>query len=104
MVTRSKFKNTIAFIAYISIVEPKNIKESLEDVDWIVAMQEKLNQFEKSEVWHLVPSPKDRTIIRTGWVFRNKLDDKGNITRNKATLVVQGYNQEEASIMMRRLL
>ncbi|XP_070025485.1 uncharacterized protein [Nicotiana sylvestris] len=31
----------------------------------------------------------------TGWVFRNKLDEYGNTIRNKARLVVQGYNQEE---------
>jgi len=46
-------------------------------------------------VWHLVPKPKDRTIICAKWVFRNKLDELGTVTRNKARLVVQGYNQEE---------
>jgi len=28
-------------------------------------------------------------------VFRNKLDEQGTVTRNRARLVVQGYNQEE---------
>ena len=28
-------------------------------------------------------------------MFRNKLDESGTVTRNKARLVVQGYNQEE---------
>lgn len=41
------------------------------------------------------PKPKDRTVIGTRWVFRNKLDEQGNITRNKVRLVVQGYNQDE---------
>ncbi|KAK8985024.1 hypothetical protein V6N11_082643 [Hibiscus sabdariffa] len=31
----------------------------------------------------------------TKWVFRNKLDESGNIVRNKARLVAQGYTQEE---------
>jgi len=43
----------------------------------------------------LVPKPKDRTIIGTKCVFRNKLDEQGTVTRNKARLVVQGYNQED---------
>jgi len=43
----------------------------------------------------LVPKPRDRTIIGTKWVFRNKSDEQGTITRNKVRLVVQGYNQEE---------
>lgn len=34
-------------------------------------------------------------VIGTGWVFRNNLDDQGVVTRNKARLVVQEYNQEE---------
>ncbi|XP_070039577.1 uncharacterized mitochondrial protein AtMg00820-like [Nicotiana tomentosiformis] len=58
-------------------------------------MREELNHFERSKVWHLVQKPKNKTVIGTRWVFINKLDEQGNITRNKAKLVVQGYNQEE---------
>jgi len=76
-------------------MEPKNVYEALTDSDWISAMQEELHQFERNHVWHLVPKPKDRTIIDTKWVFGNKLDEQGTVTRNKARLVVQGYNQEE---------
>ncbi|GKB40787.1 retrovirus-related pol polyprotein from transposon TNT 1-94 [Tanacetum coccineum] len=35
------------------------------------------------------------TIIGTKWVFRNKLDENGVVSRNKARLVTQGYNQQE---------
>ena len=42
-----------AFSAYVSLIEPKNIKEALLDSDWIIAMQEELNQFERSRVWNL---------------------------------------------------
>ncbi|XP_070002214.1 uncharacterized mitochondrial protein AtMg00820-like [Nicotiana sylvestris] len=58
-------------------------------------MQDELHQFERNNVWHMVPRPSDQTIISTRWVFRNKLDEDGNTTRNKARLVVQGYNQDE---------
>ncbi|GJY30802.1 copia protein [Tanacetum coccineum] len=34
-------------------------------------------------------------IIGTKWVFRNKLDENGIVSRNKARLVAQGYNQQE---------
>ncbi|GJT97373.1 retrovirus-related pol polyprotein from transposon TNT 1-94 [Tanacetum coccineum] len=34
-------------------------------------------------------------IIGTEWVFRNKLDDNGIVSRNKARLVAQRYNQQE---------
>nr|GEX18965.1 copia protein [Tanacetum cinerariifolium] len=38
---------------------------------------------------------KDVMIIGTKWVFRNKLDENGIVSRNKAMLVAQGYNQQE---------
>lgn len=57
-------------------------------------MQEKLNQFKRSKVWHLVPHQK-RIIIGIRWLHKNKVDKDGIVTRNKARLIVQGYNQEE---------
>ncbi|GJY99200.1 copia protein [Tanacetum coccineum] len=35
------------------------------------------------------------TIIGTKWMFKNKLDENGVASRNKAELVTQGYNQQE---------
>jgi len=58
-------------------------------------MQEELDQFKRNEVWELVPRPKDKSIIGTKWVFKNKFDENKNIIRNKAKLVVKGYYQEE---------
>ncbi|GJR29403.1 copia protein [Tanacetum coccineum] len=58
-------------------------------------MQEELNQFVANDVWELVPQPRNMTIIGTKWVFRNKLDENGIVSRNKARLVAQCYNQQE---------
>ncbi|GKG21260.1 copia protein, partial [Tanacetum coccineum] len=60
-------------------------------------MQEELNQFIANDVWELVPQPKYMTIIGTKWVFRNTLDENGVVSRNKARLVAQGYNQQEGT-------
>ena len=58
-------------------------------------MHDELSQFNRNHVWDLVPRPKDHSVIGTKWVFRNKLDEEGNVVRNKARLVAQGYSQEE---------
>ncbi|GKG33326.1 copia protein, partial [Tanacetum coccineum] len=58
-------------------------------------MQEELNQFVANDIWELVPQPQNMTIIETKWVFRNKLDENGIVSQNKARLVAQGYNQQE---------
>ncbi|XP_043699886.1 uncharacterized protein LOC122650548 [Telopea speciosissima] len=48
--TRSTIQNTCNFAAFISTIEPINIKEALNDNDWILAMQEELYQFERNDV------------------------------------------------------
>ncbi|GKD07810.1 retrovirus-related pol polyprotein from transposon TNT 1-94 [Tanacetum coccineum] len=92
---RSQAQNQSNFYCFISTIEPKNVNEALGDESWIVAMQEELNQFIANDVWELVPQPKNMTIIGTKWVFRNKLDENGVVSRNKARLVAQGYNQQK---------
>nr|GEX23998.1 retrovirus-related Pol polyprotein from transposon TNT 1-94 [Tanacetum cinerariifolium] len=91
---RSQAQNKSNFF-FISTIEPKNVNEALGDESWIVAIQEELNQFVANDIWELVPQPKNMKIIGTKWVFRNKLDENGIVSRNKARLVAQGYNQQE---------
>lgn len=50
-------------------------------------MEEELNHIEKNETWELVPRPEDKNAIGTKWVFRNKLNEDGQVMRNKARLV-----------------
>ncbi|GKD80262.1 retrovirus-related pol polyprotein from transposon TNT 1-94, partial [Tanacetum coccineum] len=92
---RSQAQNQSNFYYFISTIEPKNVNEASGDESWIVAMQKDLNQFIANDIWELVPQPKNMTIIGTKWVFRNKLDENGIVSRNKARLVAQGYNQQE---------
>ncbi|GJT38212.1 retrovirus-related pol polyprotein from transposon TNT 1-94 [Tanacetum coccineum] len=83
------------FFCFISTIEPKNVNEALKDESWVVAMQEELNQFVANDVWDLVTLPMSQSVIGTKWVFSNKLDENGIVSRNKARLVAQGYNQQE---------
>jgi hypothetical protein len=57
-------------------------------------MQEELNNFKRNEVWSLVERP-NQNVVDTKWVFHNKQDEHGVVTRNKAQLVVKGYSQVE---------
>jgi hypothetical protein len=83
--------------AFVSTFEPLNVHEALVDPDWVIAMQEELECFTCNEVWSLVERPKDCRInvIGTKWVFKNKHDENGIVTRNKAMLVVQGFAKIE---------
>ncbi|XP_070050440.1 uncharacterized mitochondrial protein AtMg00820-like [Nicotiana tomentosiformis] len=58
-------------------------------------MKEEIDQFERNKVWNLVPKPSDASIVGTKWVFKNKLNEFGQVVRNKARLVAQGYSHQE---------
>jgi hypothetical protein len=82
-------------LALSSTIEPNCFEEASKDEFWNKAMDEELDQIEKNDTWELVPRPKNKNVIDTKWVFRNKLNEDGQFTRNKATLVCKGYAQIE---------
>ena len=63
--TRNKLRNDTGFL---SMQEPKMVKDSLEDVDWSKAMKEEIGQIEKNKTWTLVPRPEDKNVIGTKWI------------------------------------
>ncbi|KAD4584957.1 hypothetical protein E3N88_22558 [Mikania micrantha] len=93
--TRSQLSNFCLYALFISQQEPKNYHTALRDNGWVEAMQLELLQFKKQQVRELVPLPQGKCAIGTKWVFRNKTDENGQIIKNKARLVVQGFSQEE---------
>ncbi|GJU14351.1 retrovirus-related pol polyprotein from transposon TNT 1-94 [Tanacetum coccineum] len=78
------------FADFLSKIEPKKVSEALKHPGWIDAMQEELNQFYRNKVWTLVHLPYGKIAIGSKWVFRNKKDEHGTTTKNKARLVAQG--------------
>ncbi|KAL8155088.1 hypothetical protein AgCh_000465 [Apium graveolens] len=62
-VTQEKF----LYNSFLSQEEPKKVEEALLHPDWVLAMQEELNQFERNKVWKLVPKPKGKNHIDTKW-------------------------------------
>ncbi|GJZ47642.1 retrovirus-related pol polyprotein from transposon TNT 1-94 [Tanacetum coccineum] len=81
--------------AFLTSVEPKTYKDALTQSCWIEAMQEELNEFERLEVWELVPRPDKVMVITLKWIYKVKLDELGGILKNNARLVARGYHQKE---------
>jgi hypothetical protein len=78
--------------SFVSSIEPFRVEEALQDPNWVLAMQEELNNFKRNEVWSLVPRPK-QNVVGTKWVICNKQAEHGVVTSNKAQLVAKGYAQ-----------
>ena len=45
-------------------------------------MNEELDQIEKNNTWELVPRPAYKNVIGSKWVFKNKMNEQGQIVRN----------------------
>ncbi|GJV68676.1 retrovirus-related pol polyprotein from transposon TNT 1-94 [Tanacetum coccineum] len=58
-------------------------------------MQEEIHEFERLDVWELVPPPDSAMIIALKWIYKVKLDEYGDVLKNKARLVAKGFRQEE---------
>ncbi|GJY16851.1 retrovirus-related pol polyprotein from transposon TNT 1-94 [Tanacetum coccineum] len=83
------------FDAFLTSVEPKNFKQAMTEPSWIDAMQEEIHEFERLQVWELVPCPDKVMLIKLKWIYKVKIDEFGRVLKNKARLVAQGFRQEQ---------
>ncbi|GKC36903.1 retrovirus-related pol polyprotein from transposon TNT 1-94 [Tanacetum coccineum] len=58
---------------------------------YMTGNQKLFSTFKGITTEELVPEPKNMTIIGTKWLFRNKLDENGVVSQNKARLVAQDF-------------
>jgi hypothetical protein len=77
------------------MLEPKSFNEANKDDHWVKAMNDELDQIEKNNTWEMVQRLEGKNVIGSKWIFKNKLNEKGQVIRNKARLVCKGYAQIE---------
>nr|GEV95264.1 retrovirus-related Pol polyprotein from transposon TNT 1-94 [Tanacetum cinerariifolium] len=83
------------FDVVLTSVEPKNFKQAVTEPLWIDAMQEEIHEFERLEVWELVPCLDNVFLIKLKWIYKVKKIESGGVLKNKARLIAQGFRQEE---------
>eukprot|EP00253_Pinus_taeda_P017372 PITA_17372 len=77
--TRRTIAEASSYLALLSSTEPQNILEACKDERWVKEMDEELEQIEKNNTWELVARPKDKNVIGTKWIFKNKLNENGEV-------------------------
>ena len=70
--TRSRLASFCEHYSFVSSIEPTKIEEALQDVDWVNAMHEELNNFTRNQVWELVERLKGHNVIRTKWILETR--------------------------------
>nr|GEU50913.1 retrovirus-related Pol polyprotein from transposon TNT 1-94 [Tanacetum cinerariifolium] len=95
-----QFQNSVFELLQQKVRRTSLQNDDLDEEEPIKVSQKKIlkNDIEdetlKIDKVELVPQPRNMRI-GTKWVIRNKLDENGIVSRNKAMLVAQGYNQEK---------
>ncbi|GJW53316.1 retrovirus-related pol polyprotein from transposon TNT 1-94 [Tanacetum coccineum] len=78
-----------------SLFEPKNFKMAVIEDCWFQAMQDEIHEFDRLEVWELVPRPIYVMVIALRWNLQLKLDEYVMSRKNKDRFSWQrGYHQE----------
>ncbi|GJS71635.1 retrovirus-related pol polyprotein from transposon TNT 1-94 [Tanacetum coccineum] len=81
-------------VNFLENVEPKNFKEAVQYPCWIDAMQEEIHKFKRLAGRKLVHALSHSLVIRLKWIYKIKLDEYGEVLKNKARLVLKGYHHE----------
>ncbi|WVZ52599.1 hypothetical protein U9M48_003645 [Paspalum notatum var. saurae] len=95
-VTRSSV-NSLSFFSHsanVASFEPRDVSHAFSDSNWVNAMHEELENFERNHVWDLVEPPPNCRPIGTKWAFKNKQGDDGMVVRHKARLVARGLSKK----------
>ncbi|GJZ00924.1 retrovirus-related pol polyprotein from transposon TNT 1-94 [Tanacetum coccineum] len=85
----------------LSKVEPKNLQLAVTKDCWFQAMQDEIHEFDQLGVWELVPPPDCTKIIYLKWIYKVKLDEYGDVLKNKARVVAKGFLFKRKVLTMR---
>ena len=75
------------YLAMLSQIELNKFEEANKDKNWVNYMKEELYQIEKNNTLELIPRPTRKNVIGTKWIFKNKMNEQGQVIRNKSRLV-----------------
>ncbi|GKB66007.1 retrovirus-related pol polyprotein from transposon TNT 1-94 [Tanacetum coccineum] len=91
------------FDAFLTSVRLKNFKQAMTKSSWIDTMQEEIHEFERLQVWELVPCQDKVMLIKLKWIYKVKTDEFGGVLKNKARLVVKDSGKRGESILRNHL-
>ncbi|GKA45152.1 retrovirus-related pol polyprotein from transposon TNT 1-94 [Tanacetum coccineum] len=78
------------------VIEPKNFKTAITEACCFKVMQEEIHEFDRLQVWELVPKPDRVMIIALKWIYKVKLDEYGDM--DVKTAFLNGELKEEVYV------
>ena len=83
----------IVNLAFLSF-QPTCFEEAIKEKEWVDAMNNEIDAIERNQTWDLVNLPDDKNSIGLKWVFKTKLNERGEVDKHKARLVAKGFSQQ----------
>ncbi|XP_076943922.1 uncharacterized protein LOC143614336 [Bidens hawaiensis] len=87
-------ESEVDYSMYSSIEDPTSYEEEVKKHKWVQAMEQEMEAILKNETWELVDKPESVKPIGVKWMFKTKLNEKGEADKYKARLVVKGYSHK----------
>jgi hypothetical protein len=73
--------------------DPVTFEEASKSQIWRKAMNDEIEAIERNKTWQLTDLPKGVKVIGVKWVYKTKMNEKGEVEKYKARLVAKGYAQ-----------
>lgn len=81
-------------VMFVGSGDPENFADAVREARWREAMVAEINSIEENNTWDLVNQPEGSKVIGVKWVFKTKLNERGEVDKYKARLVAKGYHQK----------
>ena len=92
----------IVNFAFLSF-QPTCFEEAVKEKEWVDAMSNEIDAIERNQTWYLVDLSDDKNYIGVKWVFKTKLNERGEVDKHKARLVAKGFSQQPDIDMVKHL-
>ncbi|KAL1218311.1 Retrovirus-related Pol polyprotein from transposon TNT 1-94 [Cardamine amara subsp. amara] len=78
---------------YVAEDDPQTFEDAIKHDKWRKAMEAEINSIEENDTWEPVELPKGAKVIGVKWVYKTKLNERGEVDKFKARLVAKGFHQ-----------
>jgi len=87
----SEEEETQNMVLYTTARDPHTYEEAKKNHQWREAMDNEIAAIERNDSWELTVLPNNSRKIGVKWIYKTKLNEKGEVDKYKAKLVAKGY-------------
>ena len=92
-----RFTGYMSLMSKCIVTEPSSFQESVQHPTLVDAMVEEYDSIVKDSAWEIVPSPVDKSVVGSRWIYKVKKSVDGSVEKYKAIFVAQDFSQIEGT-------